>query len=252
MNWLRSSVEGAGLARFGVGWVVSALIAGATITGLWAFSVTTVVPLGVCLGLGTFGFGLELVNLRAKARRRELARLWPEVVDSLQSAAAAGIGFTEGFAELAQRGPLPLRVHFAGFIHRIDSGWPIELALDWLKHELGEIHADRLLELLQVVTAAGGEGYQESLRNQSRQLREDLALWGQLESKQGWVGGTAKMAVAAPWVVVALLSVRPENAAIYNSADGATVLALGFAVSVVAYRFIHLLGALPQAPRVFA
>lgn len=252
MKWLRSSVEGAGLARFGLGWVVLLLTAVSVLSGLWAFGITKVLALGVCLGLGAFGFGLELVNSRAKARRRELASLWPEVVDSLQSAAASGVGFAEGFAELAQRGPLALRVHFAGFTHRIDSGWPIELALDWLKHELGEIHADRLLELLQVVAAAGGEGYQESLRNQSRQLREDLSLWGQLESKQGWVGGTAKMAVAAPWIVVAMLSARPENAAIYNSMDGATILGVGFVVSVFAYRFIHLLGALPQAPRVFA
>jgi hypothetical protein len=157
MKWLRSSVEGAGLARFGLGWVVFLLAAVSVLSGLWAFGITKVFALGVCLGLGAFGFGLELVNSRAKARRRELASLWPEVVDSLQSAAASGVGFAEGFAELAQRGPLALRVHFAGFTHRIDSGWPIELALDWLKHELGEIHADRLLELLQVVAAAGGE-----------------------------------------------------------------------------------------------
>lgn len=252
MKWLRSSIEGAGLAHFGAGWVLAFLSGLSVVTGVWSFGLTHVLAFGVCLGLGAFGFGLELLNLRAKSRRRELASLWPEVVDSLQSAAASGIGFSEGFAELAQRGPLPLRVHFAGFTHRVDSGWPIEIALDWLKHELGEIHADRLLELLQVVALAGGEGYQESLRNQSRQLREDLTLWGQLESKQGWVGGTAKMAVAAPWIVVAMLSARPENAAIYNSANGATVLALGFVVSVFAYRFIHLLGALPTPPRVFA
>lgn len=252
MKWLSSSVEGAGLARFGVLWVLSFLVAVSALSGLWAFSLTKVTALGACLGLGAFGFGLEILNLRAKARRRELASLWPEVVDSLQSAASSGIGFTEGFAELAQRGPLPLRVHFAGFVHRIDSGWPIELTLDWLKHELGEIHADRLLELLLVVSAAGGEGYQESLRNQSRQLREDLSLWGQLESKQGWISGTAKMAVAAPWLVVAMLSARSENAAIYNSTEGVTILGVGFVVSVFAYRFIHLLGSLPSPPRVFA
>lgn len=252
MKWFSSVIEGAGLARFGIGGVLSALTVLAALIGVWAYGSTKVLALGLCLGLGAFGFGVELVNLRAKTRRRELASLWPEVVDSLQSAAASGIGFAEAFAELAHRGPLALRVHFAGFVHRLDSGWPIELALDWLKHELGEIHADRLLELLQVVSEAGGEGYQESLRNQGQQLRDDLTLWGQLESKQGWVAGTAKLAVAAPWIVVAMLSVRPENATIYNSQEGITVLSVGFVVSIVAYRFIHLLGALPSPPRVFA
>jgi tight adherence protein B len=252
LSWLRSAVEGAGFSRFGVAGVVVTIALGASVVGLWVTATTRVSAFGVCLALGVFGFGLELLNLRAKRRRRELASLWPEVVDSLQSAAASGIGFTEGFLELSQRGPLVLRASFAGFIHRIDSGWPVEQALDWLKRELGEIHADRLIELLQVVLAAGGQGYQESLRNQSRQLREDLNLWGQLESKQGWVAGTAKMAVAAPWIVVAMLSARAENAAIYNTQEGASVLILGFVVSIVAYRFIHLLGALPLTPRVFS
>lgn len=252
MRWLRSSIEGAGLSRFGLGGVLSALATISGLAGVWAFSSTKVLALGICLGLGAFGFGFELVNLKAKARRRELASLWPEVVDSLQSAASSGIGFTEAISELAHRGPAALRINFAGFVHRIDSGWSIEVALDWLKHEMGEVHADRLIELLQVVSEAGGEGYQESLRNQSRQLREDLTLWGQLESKQGWVGGTAKMAVAAPWIVVAMLASRSENAAIYNSQEGATVLGVGFVVSIFAYRLIHLLGALPTAPRVFA
>jgi tight adherence protein B len=75
---------------------------------------------------------------------------------------------------------------------------------------------------------------------------------GQLESKQGWVSGTAKLAVASPWIIVAMLSIRPENAAIYNSTSGAVVLLVGFLISIGAYRVIHLMSLLPQQPRVFA
>ena len=73
-----------------------------------------------------------------------------------------------------------------------------------------------------------------------------------MDSKQGWVSGTAKIAVAAPWVVVAMLSSREENAVIYNTPEGAAILLLGFVVCVVAYRLVHLLGSLPQQPRVFS
>jgi tight adherence protein B len=90
------------------------------------------------------------------------------------------------------------------------------------------------------------------LRAQASSIRAELNVVGQLESKQGWVVGTAKMAVVAPWIIVALLSVRPENAAIYNSTNGATILLVGFLVSIFAYRLVHVIGALPAAPRVFS
>ena len=75
---------------------------------------------------------------------------------------------------------------------------------------------------------------------------------GNSESKQSWVLGTAKIAVGAPWVVVALLASRVENAATYNTSSGALVLSLGFVLSLFAYRLVHVLGALPPEPRVFA
>jgi tight adherence protein B len=103
-----------------------------------------------------------------------------------------------------------------------------------------------------MVATTGSETLGITLRSQASALRRDLAIAGQLDSKQGWVAGTAKIAVAAPWVIVALLSSRTENASIYNTAEGAAILLLGFVVCVVAYRLVHLLGALPQQPRVFS
>jgi tight adherence protein B len=74
---------------------------------------------------------------------------------------------------------------------------------------------------------------------------------GQIEAKQGWVSGTAKIAVAAPWIVVAMLSSRPENISAYNSLAGVTVLILGFVVSIFAYRIVILFGSIPENPRIF-
>jgi tight adherence protein B len=127
----------------------------------------------------------------------------------------------------------------------------MENTLDLLKADLGEVHADRLCENLRLSASGGGESLAESLRQQSKQLRADVALWGELNSKQGWIAGTAKLAVAAPWIVVAMLSIRPENAAVYNTSSGVAILLVGFVVSVFAYRLIHFLGTLPQQPRVF-
>lgn len=252
MSWLRSTLEGAGLERFGVsGFLIFvSVISVAVGAGLALFF--RVPALGVFGALGLVGFSLELLAGLAKKRRSELLKLWPEVVDSIASAVAAGISLPEAFQQLSNRGPMRLRMAFGGFNQRLDVGWGTLDALDWLKSQFGEVHSDRLIEVLRLSTQNGGEALGVALKSQSKQLREDIVLLGQLESKQGWVSGTAKLAVASPWIIVAMLSIRPENAAIYNSTSGAVVLLVGFLISIGAYRVIHLMSLLPQQPRVFA
>mgnify|MGYP000039973468 CR=1 FL=1 len=252
MRWFRSLVEGAGLARYGTGVVGLAMLSIAAASGLIAFQLFKVPALSGFIFLGGLAMEFESLTTVAKSRRRELARLWPEVLDSIHSAIVSGMSLADAFDELAARGPQRLRSHFLQLSHRLDSGWSFEESIDELKSNLGEVHADRLCEVLRLVASTGSESLGKTLRNQATSLRRDLAIAGQLDSKQGWVAGTAKIAVAAPWVIVALLSSRPENALVYNTAEGAAILLLGFAVCVVAYRLVHLLGALPQQPRVFS
>lgn len=252
MRWFRSLVEGAGLARYGSGVVGLMMLTIALVFGFIAFQLFKVPALSGFIVLGVLAMEFESLSTAAKNRRRELAKLWPEVLDSIHSAIVSGMSLADGFDELASSGPQRLRSHFLGLSHRLDSGWSFEEAIDELKSNLGEVHADRLCEVLRLVATTGSESLGITLRNQSTSLRRDLAIAGQLESKQGWVAGTAKIAVAAPWVIVALLSSRPENALVYNTAEGAAILLLGFLVCVVAYRLVHLLGTLPQQPRVFS
>ncbi len=251
MRWLRSTLEGAGLHRVGVSGFLSGLILLSGFVGYALFLASKVAALAVFATLGLVGLGFEALALIAKNRRSELIKAWPEVVDSMSSAVSAGISIPEAFDALAQRGPMRFRQAFAGFNRRLDSGWSNLDSLDWLKSQFGEAHSDRLIELLRLSSLNGGEGLAPALKAQSKQLREDLLLIGQLESKQSWVAGTAKLAVAAPWIIVALLSSRPENAAIYNTANGSAVLLVGFMVSLGAYRLIHVMAVLPQQPRVF-
>ena len=62
--------------------------------------------------------------------------------------------------------------------------------------------------------------------------------------------GTAKLAIVAPWIIVATLSSRPENVAIYNTSDGITILVFGLMVSLVAYRMVTFMGALTKPRRI--
>jgi tight adherence protein B len=89
------------------------------------------------------------------------------------------------------------------------------------------------------------------LKDQTQITRSEIATWGELESKQGWVSGTAKLAIVAPWIIVSILSSRVENVAIYNTSEGLSVLLTGLVVSAIAYRLVAVLGYLSKPKRVF-
>lgn len=251
MKWLRSTVEGAGLAKYGPSAVLVAALFSATVLGFMVYLSFKVFALAVFLAIGSFAFMLEGLSVAAKARRRQLVKLWPEVVESIHSAVVSGLSLADAFDELALNGPPRLRPSFMRLSNRLDKGWKFESAIDELKAEFGEVHADRLCEVLRLVSRSGSRSLAISLKQQAENLRREMAMQGQIEAKQGWLTGTAKIAVAAPWLVVGMLSTRSENAAVYNSGAGVAVLLFGFVVSFFAYRLVNLLGNLPQAPRIF-
>lgn len=251
MKWLSSTVEGAGLARHGTLAVSAGILLLATFVAWLAASAFKVIWLGVFVGLGTIAFALEALLILAATRRRNLVKLWPEVIESIYSAVVSGLSLADAIDELALKGPIAVRANFQRFSLRLDSGWSFNNAIDYLKSEFGEVHSDRLCEVLRLVSSLGSEALASSLKNQAAYLREEFSVLGQIEAKQGWVLGTAKIAIAAPWLVVAMLSMRSENAMVYNSASGFSILLVGFLVSLFAYRLVQTFGALPSMPRVY-
>ena len=110
--------------------------------------------------------------------------------------------------------------------------------------------ADRIVEALRITREVGGTDLGRLLRTLSGFLRADARARGELEARQSWTVNGARVAVAAPWVVLALLASRPEAVAAYNTPTGAMVLAVGGASSVVAYRIMLRVGRLPEDRRV--
>jgi tight adherence protein B len=211
---------------------------------------TRLLIFSACIALLAAAFGFEFLDGRAKSRRRETAGLWPEVLDSLASAEVAGLSLIEALAELSDHAPAKLKPAFVKAAARLERGFEFDEVMVAIKSDFGSQHSDRLVELIRMVHELGGANYHLLLRSQAAALRRELAAMAEIETKQSWVVGTAKLAIAAPWLIVALLSSRPENAAVYNSSAGAFVLLGGLLVSAFAYRAVQLLGALPSARRV--
>jgi tight adherence protein B len=206
----------------------------------------------VSLVFGVFGFALPYVQVRRLAgkRRADLREVWPEVVDNLASAVRAGLSLPEALAALATRGPEVLRPPFARFAADHRSSGRFGPCLDRLKDDLADPVGDRIIETLRVAREVGGSDLGRVLRTLATFLREDARARAELETRQGWVVQAARLAVAAPWVVLLLLASQSTTLAAYDSPVGTAILLIGGAVCLVAYRLMLHIGRLPQDVRV--
>jgi tight adherence protein B len=228
------------VACVATGSVAAAVAATSSRTG------TIAITFGLLAGWTPWGF----VRHRAGRRRQDLREVWPDAVDTLTSAVRAGMSLPEALAALAERGPDDLRPAFRAFAADYRGGGRFDDSLDRLKARLADPVGDRLIESLRVARQVGGHDLGRVLRMLSAFLRDDLRTRGELRSRQSWTVNSARLAVAAPWVLLAVLALRPEAVAAYDSRSGALVLMAGGAVCFVAYRVMTGVGRLPDEPRV--
>jgi tight adherence protein B len=206
----------------------------------------------VSLVFAVFGFALPLLQVKrlAARRRADLREVWPEVVDNVASAVRAGLSLPEALAALALRGPEVLRPSFARFAAEYRSSGRFAACLDRLKDDLADPVGDRIVETLRVAREVGGSDLGRVLRTLATFLREDARARAELETRQGWVVQAARLAVAAPWVVLLLLATQSTTLAAYDSPLGTGILLGGGVVCVAAYRLMLRIGRLPQDVRV--
>lgn len=224
--------------------------AAAGVVWLTAVALTRTPAIATCFALIAGYAPLALVRARARRRRAALRGLWPDVVDHLASAIRAGLSLPEALAQLGERGPEELRPPFAAFAEDYRVTGRFTECLDALKARLADPVADRIVESLRLTREVGGTDLGRQLRTLAAFLRADERTRGELEARQSWTVNGARLAVAAPWVVLALLATRPEATAAYNTPTGVVVLVGGALSSVVAYRVMLRIGRLPEDVRV--
>jgi tight adherence protein B len=189
---------------------------------------------------------------RARRRQRELAEVWPEAVDNLASAVRAGMSLPEALTQLGHRGPEPLREPFLAFGVDYQVTGRFAESLDRLKQRLSDPVGDRVVEGLRIAREVGGGELGSLLRNLSGFLREDAHTRSELESRQAWTVNGARLAVAAPWLVLLLLCFQREVIGRYASPAGVVVLLVGAGLCLLAYRAMVRIGRLPDERRVLS
>ncbi len=222
----------------------------ALMVALLVFALTGAPAIAVCFALFSAYLPFALLRMRARRRAAVMRELWPDVVDHLRSAIRAGLSLPEALVQLGAKGPDQLRHEFTTFATDYRATGHFEGALQKLKASLADPVADRIIEALRLTRDVGGSDLGKLLGTLSEFLRDHARTRSELEARQSWTVNAARLAVAAPWIVLMLMATRPEAIAAYNSPAGWAVLGGGLLISILCYRIMLRIGALPSEQRV--
>jgi len=209
-------------------------------------------PVAVVFGVMGGYLPIAVVAGRARRRQREFAEVWPEAVDNLASAVRAGLSLPDALAGLGTRGPEPLRDAFDQFALDYQVSGRFGECLDRLKARLADPTGDRVVEGLRIAREVGGGELGRLLRSLSGYLRDDARTRSEMEARQAWTVNGARLAVAAPWIVLLLMSFQTEVIRRYASPAGVLVLVVGAVACFVAYRLMMRIGRLPIDRRILS
>ncbi|MDQ3784591.1 MAG: type II secretion system F family protein, partial [Actinomycetota bacterium] len=169
---------------------------------------------------------IPIATARAR-RRRRLSRFreaWPDAIAILISGIRAGVSLPESCLTLVTRGPRELQPGFAAFTSTYRSSGSFRAGLTRLAADMADPVADRVVTALMLAHEVGGTDLVRVLRTLGDFVREDLKVRQEIEARWSWTVTAARVAVAAPWLVLVMMSTRPETAMAYNSPSGVVVI----------------------------
>lgn len=250
MRFYRELLEAAGLSEnrkeLSVGLALIAL------TGFLALTLATGIPaLAGCVSVMLVAAALEVIRVLASARAQKFDALWPQVFDSFQNASQSSISLLEQLEYLSLSGPIRLRPHFARLRYELERGDDPQAALGVFRAAIGSRHADFLALLIELSSELGSNSMSKTWESAAAELRSEQALFGQVLAKQGWVLGSAKISLIAPWLIAVVLIQLEQNRAAFASELGALVLVMGLLLSALAYVLVNRLAKLTLPKRIF-
>ena len=216
---------------------------------LATFAATGVLILCVVAAIAGAYVPWMLASRRRKARVAALRLVWPDVVDTLIAAIRSGATIPEAIVSLSTSPYSHVSGPAREFAVEYQASGNSDMALTRLKQRWGDSAGDRIVETLRLAREVGSSATTMVLSTLSSQLRADSALRQEIQARQSWVFVAARIGVIAPWLVLIMLSLRPEAAHAYNSRLGIVVVLVGALVSLIAYRLMLSIGALRPSTR---
>lgn len=224
--------------------MIAWLLTGIAVAGI---SGSGAVALALALGAAWIPFGLA--RSRRDRRRRAFRDVWPDAIATLIASVRAGVSLPESCLSLIDRGPQELRPGWLAFASSYRASGSFRIALGDLRKELADPIADRVAAALALTHEVGGTDLVRVLRTLGDFVREDIRVRKEIEARWSWTVTAARVAAGAPWLVLLLMSTRPEAAIAYNSASGVVVIVAGAVATILGYRLMLRAARLPEDRR---
>jgi tight adherence protein B len=242
-------LEEAGLRSIGASRFVLGCSAGASLMLFLVAGLTGSLIVALALAVPVGWTPVAYARSRRRKRRERSRDAWPDAIASLVASVRAGIALSEACASLATRGPEHLRSGFIAFRGVYRSQGSFASAISELRKVLADPIADRVCAALLIAQEVGGSDLVRTLRALSDFVRDDLRIRREIQARWSWTVTAARVAAAAPWLVLVMMASRPEAARAYNSGAGVVVLIAGAAATLIGYRLMLRAARLPEHRR---
>lgn len=242
-------IDEGGVGGLSAGRFVSLVVSLSAVTFLLVAGTTTSAIIGlVFAGLAGWIPWAWLMGRRRK-RAQQISQAWPDVLGSLIASIRAGVSLPEALLYQRTRVPEALRPAFDDFSSAYRASGSFLVGLDALRTSASDPIADRVVVALSITHDVGGTDVVRTLRTLSDFVRDDLRTRSEVLARWSWTVVAARVAAAAPWLVLLLMSTRPEAARVYGSTTGAIVIAIGGLATVAGYRLMLRAARLPTENR---
>lgn len=199
--------------------------------------------------------GAVPVAIYAERRRRDRERLseaWPDILAFMRARITAGATIPEAFIDATSKGPAVLRSAGQDVDEAIRYGDGFGPAMERLRTELADPTADRVLTTLVTAHGSGGRSVSTVLAALGISVGDELRLRKAHDAALTEQRLTAAVAMAAPWLLLALtIATNPQAANVYRSRPGVVLIAVGLTATGVGYLAARRTAKLSKAPRVF-
>lgn len=213
-----------------------AIAIGAAVVAAVTALIVTAVPAFACIAGAAAALLPGLVRRRRVLKAaRDRAQAWPAMLDDVTSAVRAGMNLPEALSRAGMRAPDDVRPAFRSFDAQYARTGDFTGSIESLRVALDDRVFDQLARAIVMAREVGGHDLTQMLRSLGGYLRADLQIRGELLARQSWTVNSARMAVAAPWVVLVLLSTRPATVDAYRTFTGMLLLGCVACTSALAY-----------------
>mgnify|MGYP000246354815 FL=1 len=219
---------------------------------LFCLNVFHSLVLGFCFALVVSAATRQFVSSRQNARQVANSRLIPDLTEIFAAGLEAGLSLLECAEELTRHSNQRLVTLGQQISAALDSNLALPEKLQRCSSLVACREAGLLFQMLETAAVFGDRGLRDALLGFAKRTRELHALEDELQSRLGWIRGTATLAQFSPWIVVALLSLRPEAAAAYANGTGALLLVAGLIATQLAAHLIALASKRSSVTEVFS